>query len=85
MTATITKTTVALFAALFAAAFAMTGAAFAEDARLTDKLNAQIEASQAQIAQAVNATAQNRVSQLAAKKDKADEDSRAEKFDVASK
>ena len=81
MTNTITKTA----AALFAAAFAMTGAAFAEDAALDDRIAAQMKASQAQIVQVVNANAQNRVSQLAAKKDKADEDSRAEKFTVASK
>ena len=80
MTNTITKTA----AAAFAAAFALTGAAFAEDATLNDKLNAQMEASQAQIARTVNASAQERVAKLAAKQDKADDD-RTERYTVASK
>ena len=80
MTNTITKTAVAAFAA----AFAMTGAAFAEDT-LNDKVNAQMKASQAQIAETVNASAQERVANLAAKQDKADEDNRAERYTVASK
>lgn len=81
MTNMITKTA----AAAFIAAFAMTGAAFAEDATLNDKLAAQLQASQSQIAHTVNASAQDRVAKLAAKQDKADEDNRAERFTVASK
>ncbi len=76
MTTNLIKTT----AAVIAAAFVSAGAAFADDATLVDKINSEIDTTQAQTYELVTAKADERVSKLAVASNEADDTTASESF-----
>ena len=81
MTNTFTKTA----AATVAAAFALTGAAFADDATLTENIYAQMDANQAAFTLKVNDFAQDRVAQTEPANELAAADESDDSYSVASR